>query len=85
VNQAAPSLSPSSPVHVYNEWDSLEEIVVGIVEDAMVPPTGVPQLITLLGRVAAKDPCSERFGLVRNARRHRYTVTSEVLARLVVL
>ena len=33
--------SPSSPVHVYNEWDPLEEVVVGIVEDAMVPPWDV--------------------------------------------
>lgn len=27
-----------SPVRTYNEWDPLEEVVVGIVEDAMVPP-----------------------------------------------
>jgi glycine amidinotransferase len=42
-----PSESPSAdpqpfagacPVNTFNEWDPLEEIVVGIVEDALIPP-----------------------------------------------
>jgi glycine amidinotransferase len=28
----------TGPVNTFNEWDPLEEIVVGIVEDALVPP-----------------------------------------------
>jgi len=35
--------------------------------------TGVPQLFALLGHVRMKNPCSERFHLVRIARIHRYT------------
>jgi glycine amidinotransferase len=30
--------SASGPVNTWNEWDPLEEIVVGIVEDALIPP-----------------------------------------------
>ena len=28
----------ASPVNTFNEWDPLEEIIVGIVEDALIPP-----------------------------------------------
>ena len=34
---------------------------------------GVPQLIAHLGHVRATNPCSQPFGLVRNAGSHRYT------------
>jgi glycine amidinotransferase len=31
--------SPSAyPVNTFNEWDPLEEIIVGVVEDALIPP-----------------------------------------------
>ncbi len=40
-SQDASPRSASSPVLVFNEWDPLEEIVVGIVEDAMIPPWDV--------------------------------------------
>jgi glycine amidinotransferase len=28
----------TGPVSTWNEWDPLEEIIVGIVDDALVPP-----------------------------------------------
>ena len=28
----------ASPVSTFNEWDPLEEIIVGVVEDALIPP-----------------------------------------------
>lgn len=34
---AAPGIG-TCPVNAWNEWDPLEEIVVGIVEDALIPP-----------------------------------------------
>jgi hypothetical protein len=40
-----PSKSPTAdrqaapcPVNTFNEWDPLEEIIVGVVEDALIPP-----------------------------------------------
>jgi hypothetical protein len=47
--------------------------------------TGVPQLIALLAHIPRKNPCSERFRLVRNASIHRYTFLREVLASDAVM
>ena len=30
--------APAPVVSTFNEWDPLEEVVVGIVEDAFIPP-----------------------------------------------
>jgi len=35
--------------------------------------TGVPQLFAPLVHICTESPCSERFGLVRTSKRHRYT------------
>ncbi|GHJ11322.1 amidinotransferase [Micromonospora humidisoli] len=35
---ASPSCEPANPVMSHNEWDPLEEVIVGIVDDATFPP-----------------------------------------------
>lgn len=32
------TIAPASPVHAYTEWDPLEEVIVGIVDEAAFPP-----------------------------------------------
>ena len=33
-----PDPAGASPVNTFTEWDPLEEIIVGVVEDALIPP-----------------------------------------------
>ncbi len=42
--------TPANPVGSYNEWDPLEEVIVGVIDGAAVPPwhpamegTGAPR------------------------------------------
>jgi glycine amidinotransferase len=39
--------TPASPVCSYNEWDPLEEMIVGVVDGAVVPPSHVTLRATL--------------------------------------
>jgi len=41
--------------------------------DSVAAETGVPQLFAPLVHICTESPCSERFGLVRTSKRHRYT------------
>jgi len=66
-------------------WEYVALVAIAFVIPAALLVTGVPQLIALLGRVSRRNPCSERFRLVQNARFHRYTFRREVLASASVM
>ena len=53
--------SPDSPVCSYNEWDPLEEVIVGIVDGAAVPPWDAMLEVTL--------PADQKAFFQRNAGR----------------
>jgi glycine amidinotransferase len=38
---SAPSATTACPVHSYNEWDPLEEVIVGSLEGAVMPPSHI--------------------------------------------
>lgn len=42
-----PYANPNSPVWAWNEWDPLEEVIVGLVEGATVPPFTVEVKVSL--------------------------------------
>jgi len=54
-------VAPASPVRSYNEWDPLEEVIVGVVDGAFVPPWHIA--------MAAPMPTSEHAWLRANAGR----------------